>query len=120
MTRYRSPAARVQRRRAVRPKTGSYWLKHIAENLRCSYPEGDELGPRYVANGALVAAALHLGFKAGTSLDDLGYVYVHVRFNMSPKALVDLDCSIRPDGPQDQERRRREERLANPWATISW
>lgn len=41
--------------------TGSYWVKHIAENFACSYPEGEKLGPRYVSNGVLIAAAIHAG-----------------------------------------------------------
>ena len=44
--------ARVQPTKTIRPYTNSYWLKHIAENYGCTYPEGHELGPQYVSNAA--------------------------------------------------------------------
>ncbi|PZV34889.1 hypothetical protein [Mesorhizobium kowhaii] len=57
---------RITPTKAVRKGTGSYWVKHIAENFACSYPEGEKLGPRYVSNGALIAAAIHAGFRTAT------------------------------------------------------
>jgi len=99
--------------RTIRPGTGSYRLKHIAENYACNYPEGDELGPRYVANGSLIAAAIHAGFKYKTYIDDLGYDTLNASFNMSKTAVDDLDCEIRPDHACARDRRRRAERRNN-------
>jgi hypothetical protein len=48
--------SRVQPTKTVTSGSGSYRLKHIAENYACTYPEGGKLGPRYVANGMLIAA----------------------------------------------------------------
>jgi hypothetical protein len=55
--------AKVKRTKTIRNHTGSYRLKHIAENFACTYPEGSRLGPKYVPNGALIAAAIHAGFQ---------------------------------------------------------
>lgn len=95
--------------KTVRPGTDSYRLKHIAENHRCTYPEGEELGPDYVSNGALIAAAIHAGFRYRTYVDDLGYDSLNVNFNMSKAALDELDCEIRPKGARAQSRRMREQ-----------
>ncbi len=100
---------RVTPTKTIRPNTGSYWLKHIAENYACTYPDGGKLGPRYVSNGALIGAAIHAGFKYKTFTDELGYDSLNVVFNMSKPALYDLDCEIRPDGAHAQVRRRRAE-----------
>jgi hypothetical protein len=54
---------RVTSTKTIRKGTGSYWLKHIAENYACAYPEGEKLGPAYVSNGVLIAAALQDLFK---------------------------------------------------------
>ena len=100
--------ANVKRTKTIRPG-GSYWIKHIAENYACTYPEGEKLGPRYVANGALIAAAVHAGFEFKTYVDHLGYDAVNVSFNMSKVALEDLDCRVRPTGAIAQSRRHRAE-----------
>ncbi len=96
--------------KTIRRGTNSYRLKHIAENNTCSLPcgarLGKDLGVNYVANGVLVAAALHTGFKTNTHLDELGYVSHNVTFNMSKPAVDDLDCRIRPNGGFAQDRRR--------------
>ena len=99
---------RVTPTKTIRKGTGSYWLKHIAENYACSYPDGGELGPRYVPNGAFIAAAIHAGFRYRSSIDEYGYDEVNVRFNMSRPRLVDLDCEIRPDGGYAEDRRRKQ------------
>lgn len=104
---------RVKPTKTIRPGTSSYWLKHIAENYACTYPEGNELGPQYVANGVLIAAAIHAGFKIKTYVDERGFDSLNVSFNMSKPSLIDLDCEIRPDGAQAQDRRRREELRRN-------
>jgi hypothetical protein len=100
---------RVQATKTVRPDTSSYRLKHIAENYACTYPEGDKLGPHYVSNGALIAAAIHAGFRYKTYVDELGWDSPNVNFNMSKPRLDDLDCEIRPDGARAEQRRRRVE-----------
>lgn len=97
--------ARIKPTKTVRAGIGSYGLKHIAENYACTYPGGEELGPQYVANGALIAAAVHAGFKMKTYVDDLGYDELNVSFNMSKSAVEDLDCEIRPNGARAQARR---------------
>jgi hypothetical protein len=88
--------ARVRETRTIRSGTGSYRLKHIAENYVCTYPEGGKLGPAYVPNGMLIAAALHMGFKYKTYVDDLGYDTLNASFNMSKTVVDDLDAEIRP------------------------
>ncbi len=95
--------------KSIRPNTGSYKLKHIAENFACTYPEGQKLGPTYVANGVFIAAGLHAGFKMKTYVDDLGYDHLNVSFNMSKSCIDDLDCQIRPNGNLAEDRRRKEE-----------
>jgi len=88
--------ARVRETKTVRSGTGSYRLKHIAENYVCTFPEGGKLGPAYVPNGMLIAAALHMGFKYKTYVDDLGHDGPNATFNMSKATVDDLDAEIRP------------------------
>lgn len=98
--------ARVTPTKTVRPGTGSYRLKHVAENYACSYPEGGKLGPHYVPNGMLIAAAVHLGFKYKSHVDDLGYDTPNTTFNMSKPVIDDLDAEIRPKTGFAQDRAR--------------
>lgn len=77
----------VPKTKTIRPKTSSYWLKHIAEKYPCTFPDGTELGPHYVSNGALIAAAIHLGFSWKKYLDGYGYDSLNVGFNMSERVL---------------------------------
>lgn len=96
----------------IRPGAGSYKLKHIAENYACSYPGGDVLGPRYVPNGLLIAAASHAGFKFKEYRSEgSGLPEINVSFNMPKRAIEDLDCEIRPDGATAQSRARRAEMM---------
>lgn len=99
--------SRVKETRTIRVGAGSYRLKHIAENYHCTYPEGEKLGPDYVPNGMLIAAALHLGFKYKTYVDHLGYGTLNANFNMSKMIVDDLDAEIRPRGGFAQDRRRK-------------
>jgi hypothetical protein len=87
---------RVKETKTVRSGAGSYKLKHLAENYTCTYPEGGKLGPDYVSNGILIAAALHIGFKYKTDVDHLGYNTQNAAFNMSKAAIKVLDAEIRP------------------------
>ncbi|MER8395737.1 hypothetical protein [Mesorhizobium sp. M0959] len=96
--------ARIAPTKTVRQGTGSYWVKHIAENFACSYPEGEKLGPRYVSNGVLIAAAIHAGFRTKSYVDEYGYDDLNVNFNMSKPFLEDLDCEVRPKGPYAHKR----------------
>jgi hypothetical protein len=97
--------ARITRTKTIRSGTGSYRLKHIAESFACTYPEGYPLGPKYVPNGALIAAAIHAGFRFKTYVDELGYEDLNVSFNMSKPCIEELDCEIRPNGAHAQSRR---------------
>ncbi len=94
---------RIAPTKTINPGVGSYKLKHIAENLVCTYPTGKALGPRYVANGSFIAAAVHAGFKFRDY-----HGSQNVTFNMSRRNVDDLDCEIRPDGSKAQERNRKE------------
>ncbi len=101
--------ARVEPTKTIRSGTGSYRLKHIAENYVCTYPEGGKLGPDYVPNGMLIAAALHMGFKYRTHVDDLGYDTQNASFNMSKVVIDDLDVELRPRSGLAQDRARARE-----------
>lgn len=100
---------RVPKTKTIRTKGGSYWIKHIAENFPCSYPNGEKLGPVYVPNGILIAAALHAGFDMKTHIDAYGYEEVNVSFNMSRQHLKDLDCEYRPTEALAESRRHRDQ-----------
>jgi len=100
---------KVEPTKTIRPSPSSYWIKRIAENYACTYPEGNKLGPQYVTNGIFIAAAIHAGFKIKTYMDERGFDSLNVSFNMSKPILIDLDCEIRPDGARAQDRRRRDE-----------
>lgn len=102
---------RVVPTKTVRQGTGSYRLKHVAENYVCTYPGNEPLGPQYVPNGAFVAAAIHAGFLYKSYVDEFGYEAVNVSFNMSKPGLDDLDCEIRPKGAVAQDRQRRDEMI---------
>lgn len=105
--------SRVERTRTIRPATNSYWLKHIAENYVCTYPDGEKLGPLYVPNGLLIAAAIHAGFHVKPHTDDYGGETLNAGFNMGKASLYDLDCEIRPNGGRAQARRERERQRAS-------
>jgi hypothetical protein len=105
---------RIPQTKTVRTGTGSYRLKHIAENMSFTCPDGTELGPRYVSNGALIVAALHAGFRMKTHLDHLGYDGINVTFNMSKRIVDDLDCEMRPTGGFAQDRARLAARRQHP------
>jgi hypothetical protein len=93
--------------KTIRPDTDSYRLKHIAENFACSFPDGETLGPDYVANGPLIVAASHLGFRYRTGRDRDGSDWPNVTFNMSQSHLLELDIACRPNGARAQDRRRK-------------
>jgi hypothetical protein len=100
----------VKRTTTVRAGTGSYRLKHVAEKFACTYPEGQKLGPDYVPNGMLIAAAVHLGYSYRTSVDELGYSTLNATFNMSKPVIDDLDAQVR--GREGSRVRRRAFRYA--------
>ncbi|MGQ3150398.1 hypothetical protein [Brevundimonas mediterranea] len=112
--------SRVPATRTIRPDTDSYRLKHIAENFPCDYPDGELLGPEYVANGPLIVAASHFGFRYRTGRDPQGYEWPNVTFNMSQSHLLELDIVCRPNGARAQARRRRQEagRYGSLWPQI--
>jgi len=98
--------SQIRKIKTVANGRGSYRLKHIAENYACTYPTGEELGPRYVSNGALIAASVHAGFNFKKYVDELGYDNLNVTFNMSKKSTDELDRIIRPNGAFAQDMRR--------------
>jgi len=100
---------RVPCTQSIRPEAGSYWIKHIAENYPASYPEGGTLGPRYVPNGMLIAAALHAGFAIKMARDEQGHPHQTVTFNMSVAVLNALNDEFQPDSGRAQDRKRRRE-----------
>jgi len=105
--------APIQPTKPIRLGASSYRLKHISENYVCTYPEGHELGPQCVSSGALIAAAIHAGFKYKTYVCVNVYDLLNVNFNM-PKALIkNLDFYTRPDRAWAQDRRRRAEMQKN-------
>lgn len=91
--------SRIPHTRTVTTKRGAYALKHIAENVSFTYPDGEISPASYVCTGSLICAALHAGFYykpiAGSQ---------SVHFNMLQKGIDDLDCEIRPDGAMAQAR----------------
>jgi hypothetical protein len=80
----------------INHRAGSYGLKHIAEKIVCHYPGGEKLGPGYIANGTLIVAAVHAGFKYKTYVDHLGYESVNVAFNMSRVSIDDVLIEVDP------------------------
>lgn len=105
----------ISKTRTVRPAAGSYRLKHIAEHFVCHYPEGGDLGPRYVSNGVFIAAAVHAGFAWKGYRLPSGYESLNVSFNMGKQQLEDLDCEIRPDSGAAENRRWRQQMSRRPY-----
>lgn len=97
---------RIERVKTIRSRTGSYSLKHLAENYACTYPGGERLGPVYVPNGVFIAAAIHAGFKVRPDIDQYGRERLNATFNMSRPSIEKLDSEIRPDGAAAQFRGR--------------
>jgi len=102
--------SRIEPTATIRPGAGSYRLKHLAESSTCEYPGGATFGPRYVANGSMIAAAIHLGFRYRAAFDHLGYEVPNVEFNMSKSMIDDLDCRLRPGGGLAADRRHKLQR----------
>jgi hypothetical protein len=100
--------SRVERTKTIRPKTSSYWLKHLAEKFACTYPDGEKLGAVYVPNGLLIAAAIHAGFDVKPYIDDHGREALNACFNMKAASLYGLDCEINPNGSRARAKRDRE------------
>lgn len=112
--------SRVPATKTIRPDTDSYRLKHIAQNLECRYPDGEDLGPGYVANGSLIVAAAHLGFRYRTGQGPDGWDWPNVTFNMSQAHLLELDIETRPNGAraQDRQRRNKARRYRDGWRSL--
>jgi hypothetical protein len=83
--------ALVHPTKTIRSEFGAGTLKDIAENYKCTYPEGKTLGPRYVTTGALIAAATHMGFKMQSFFDENGHGQTFTCFNISTKSIRELD-----------------------------
>lgn len=99
--------SRISHTRTITKKRGAYKLKHIAENISFTYPDGEESPADYVCTGSLICAALHAGFRYKHQYGDAPHL---AYFNMLQKAIEDLDCEIRPTGAIAQERAARKHR----------
>lgn len=104
--------------KTINTKISSYGLKHIAEKMPCTFADGEVWGPEYVGNAALIIAALHLGLKFRSYRDDRGYDSPNVNFNLSHKAIVDIDCIVRPGGARAQDRQSKIEQRGDPIAKL--
>jgi len=101
--------SRIKKIKTIGSGRGSYGLKHVAEKYVCTFPTGEQLGPQYVSNGALIAAAVHCGFHFKKYVDHLGYDELNVSFNMSKKSTDELDLTVRPNGAFAQDMKRQQE-----------
>ena len=70
-------------------------------------PRGRETRAGLCPDGMLIAAAVHMGFKYKTHVDELGYDTLNVSFNMSKPLVDDLDALIRPQSGFAQDRARK-------------
>jgi hypothetical protein len=95
----------IPKTRTIRPRTNSYWLKHVAEKVEANYPNGARLGPGYVPNGAFIAAAIYAGFACRYRQDRDGEEHPNCLFNMSYRVLAELDARWRLDGDIAEQRR---------------
>ncbi|MCB1681704.1 MAG: hypothetical protein H6858_03105 [Rhodospirillales bacterium] len=75
-------ASLVKKIKTIDTRNSSYGLKHLAEKYPCTYPDGQELGPDYVGNGPMIAAAVHAGFSI-----EKHYGSPNPSFNMSRKSV---------------------------------
>lgn len=99
--------------KSINRRIGSYALKHRAEKLPCTFPGGTILGPHYVANGSLIVAAVHAGFKYKAYIDELGYEDINVAFNMSQTSLDDVLYRFLEESLKDDRKHRAVRRLSN-------
>ncbi|MBL1148496.1 MAG: hypothetical protein HND56_00660 [Pseudomonadota bacterium] len=81
----------IPKTKTITTKYGSYKLKHIAEKLSFTYPDGEVSEPKYVCSGSLVFAAIHLGFKFKENTAPHS-----INFNMQQRSIEYLDRKIRP------------------------
>jgi len=79
--------SKLEKTKSIFRGMNSYGLKHAAERFACTYPEGAVLGPRYVSNGVLIAAAVHAGFDLKISKDNLGQDEPNAYFNISKRSI---------------------------------
>lgn len=105
-----SVVSRIPYTRTVTTKRGAGSLKHIAEEVSFTYPDGEVSPPSYVATGSLIFAALSAGFyfkpvDGSQSVD----------FNMLQSAIEDLECEIRPNGPLAESRKEIPVQNRNGW-----
>lgn len=80
--------SRVERTKTIRSDADSYRLKHMTEKYAGTFPEGGKLGPQYVTNGILIAAAV----QALPALnDDIAITRVELDRPGGPPALLSDD-----------------------------
>lgn len=103
---------RIPKTKSIRSGSGYRRMKHIAEKMPATFPDGEKLGPQYLPAGFLLAAAIHDGFnwKKSRGLDD--NIGPEVRFNMLKSAVTDLAAEIRYDDGYVQDRLRSRQRRA--------
>ncbi|MBN9554694.1 MAG: hypothetical protein J0H61_08490, partial [Alphaproteobacteria bacterium] len=87
--------SKVQPSKTISTAAGSYRLKHIAENFCAQYPTGERIQTNYVSNGAMIAAAIHRGFRYRRHQDGFGDYSINVSFNMAKSLVRKLDKEIR-------------------------
>tara|TARA_B100000686_G_C16759922_1_gene957977 strand:+ start:1542 stop:2267 length:726 start_codon:yes stop_codon:yes gene_type:complete len=83
--------SQIQHTRTITNKKGSYKLKHIAEKVSFTYPDGEVSLPNYVCSGMLICAALHAGFWYKPTSNPH-----NVHFNMLQKSIEQVDQEISP------------------------
>lgn len=64
--------------KALNPRSGSYWLKHLAEVW----------AGEYVSNGALIAAALALGFRFRIGMEDSPNCIFNLEVDRTPRSIA--------------------------------
>ena len=87
--------SRLHSAKNISTAANSYSLKHMAEEDDGIYPDGETINTNYVSNGALIAAAIHSGYRYRTHRDGLGGTSLNVSFNMPTRLVHNLDRQIR-------------------------
>ncbi len=90
--------SRIPKTRTITKNRGAYSIKHIAEKMEFSYPDGECSKPKYVGMGALICASLHSGFRYKSYPNSQ-----NVHFNMLQKSIDNLDYEIRPHDMKERK-----------------
>lgn len=76
----------LEKTKRPRPTANSYRLKHDAEWIAYRLPDGIELAPGFVSNGAIVLAAIYAGFDVAQT----AYSGPNVRINASVRSIMEV------------------------------